>query len=108
VQDGDCLESIAARYGHNWQTIWNHPRNAAVKAARKSPNILFTGPAAYPSSVARGGLRHRQVAQVSSFLLTPPPRILGELALSAGPAASRLNATNAHCATRYHHVIPPD
>jgi hypothetical protein len=43
VQDGDCVESIAARYGLNWKTIWDHPSNAHVKAKRASPNILLPG-----------------------------------------------------------------
>jgi hypothetical protein len=47
VADGDCIESIAARNGHLWETIWNHPQNAIVKNARVSPNILLPGDRLY-------------------------------------------------------------
>ena len=43
VEQGDCLSSIAARYGFDWRTLWDHPQNAALKKARKDPNILFPG-----------------------------------------------------------------
>jgi Putative peptidoglycan binding domain len=43
VQEGDCIDSIAFAAGHLWQTIWNHPNNAALKALRVSRNILFPG-----------------------------------------------------------------
>ena len=58
IQQGDCLESIAAATGHRWETIWNHPQNLALKAARACPNILLPGDLLYvpekqPKSVSR-------------------------------------------------------
>lgn len=47
VQQGDCLNSIAKEFGLLWTTIWNHPRNASLKAKRKDPNILYPGDALY-------------------------------------------------------------
>ena len=41
VSQGECLNSIAARYGFAWKTIWNHADNADLKALRKNPNVLF-------------------------------------------------------------------
>lgn len=43
VQSGDTLSSIAEAHGHFWQTLWNDPANAALKAARSNPEILQPG-----------------------------------------------------------------
>ena len=43
VDLGDSIPSIAKQNGFFWETIWNHPQNAALKAKRKDPNILFPG-----------------------------------------------------------------
>src|SRR5882724_8132013 len=43
VKPGDCVSSIAYSRGFFWETLWNHPSNAALKNARKDPNILNPG-----------------------------------------------------------------
>jgi hypothetical protein len=43
VSQGDSIPSIAADNGFFWETIWNHPENAQLKAKRKSPNQLVPG-----------------------------------------------------------------
>lgn len=43
VQQGDCVFSIADRAGLFWETVWNHPRNQALKQKRGSPHVLLPG-----------------------------------------------------------------
>lgn len=43
VRQGDCLSSIAARFGFDWQSLWEHPDNAALRSQRGNPNVLSPG-----------------------------------------------------------------
>lgn len=44
VKQGEHLSSIARKYGFtDYQTIWNHAENAALKQQRQNPNVLFPG-----------------------------------------------------------------
>lgn len=43
VRSGDCIHSLAAEHELDWQTIWDHPANAALRARRASPGILSPG-----------------------------------------------------------------
>jgi hypothetical protein len=43
VVQGDCISSIAEKYGFFPDQIWNHPENSSLKQKRKSPDILYPG-----------------------------------------------------------------
>ncbi|MFO0612372.1 MAG: hypothetical protein U0414_07285 [Polyangiaceae bacterium] len=41
VQQGECVFSIAARLGLEWETIWNHSANQRLREKRGSPAALL-------------------------------------------------------------------
>lgn len=43
VEPGDSIDSIAEQTGHFWQTLWDHPDNAALKSVRPSRTVLMPG-----------------------------------------------------------------
>jgi hypothetical protein len=44
VSPGECLASIAERYGFtNPRVVYDHPANEALRAARPDPNVLLAG-----------------------------------------------------------------
>ena len=67
AQQGECIYSIAARTGHDWKTLWDHPENVALKEARKNPAVLLPGdrvhvPEIKPKTInLETGKRHRIV-----------------------------------------------
>ena len=43
VQRGECVASIAARYGVGWREVWDHPQNAELRRLRGDPGVLRVG-----------------------------------------------------------------
>ena len=43
VAQGECLTSIADRYGLYWQTLWNDPGNNSLRERGRHPNTLMPG-----------------------------------------------------------------
>jgi hypothetical protein len=43
VREGECIASIAEDAGHDWEYLWNHADNAALRAARSDPHMLLPG-----------------------------------------------------------------
>lgn len=43
VREGDCIDSIAVRFGFFPDTLWNHGSNADLKQERKQGNVLQPG-----------------------------------------------------------------
>jgi hypothetical protein len=54
VVQGECLSSLAAKYGVSWKKIYNHPNNSAFRAKRPNPNIICPNDQVYiPDPVLR-------------------------------------------------------
>jgi hypothetical protein len=43
VKAGECIDSIAFKYGFFPETVWQHPQNEDLRDLREDPNILFAG-----------------------------------------------------------------
>jgi hypothetical protein len=43
VRRGECINSIAAKYGFFWETIWNHGPNGGLKDSRPNADHLYPG-----------------------------------------------------------------
>ena len=43
AKQGECIDSIAMKYGFFPMTLWSHPSNEGLRASRKNRNVLFPG-----------------------------------------------------------------
>jgi hypothetical protein len=76
VRPGDCLCSIAARYGFaSYEDIYNAPQNAEFKKKRPNPNVIYPGDVVMIPKIPlrtymlATGTRHRIVVQVPKVVL---------------------------------------
>jgi Putative peptidoglycan binding domain len=75
VTQGDCVASIAYEDGFHWETLWNHPSNAGLKAARKDPNVLAPGDVVHVPD-RRDRVVERPTTQRHRFRLKNTPALL--------------------------------
>jgi len=47
VEQGECLSSIARRYGLTWKILWDNSHNAELRKKREDPNVLMPGDQVY-------------------------------------------------------------
>ncbi len=63
VKQGECLSSIAVKYGHLPDKIWDDSKHAKLKEKRKDPNVLYPGDVIFvPDKVEKeesGGTKQR-------------------------------------------------
>ena len=76
VQQGECLSSIAYDYKlSSWQVIYNDPHNAAFKAKRPDPNVIYAGDELFIPDLAPHQ-EDRATDQQHVFVVTFPPTFL--------------------------------
>lgn len=114
VRPGDCVESIAASFGCGWQPLWEHPRNAALRALRGDPNLLAPGDlvrlpvqlAPRGNTVAKGGTHTFEGTAPTTmldvrFVERPDDAEEGEAEGSARPVAGAAYVVRALDVERY-------
>jgi len=108
VVRGDNLTAIARRFGlKTWQELYNNPENAAFRAKRPNPNLIFPGDllmvpdgaAPAPPTPARpGSLVIEPFKEATPFLIATRSHNLLKEDLNSSPSAPRLPATRAGAA----------
>lgn len=83
VVQGDCLATIARKYGFaDWRTIYNHPQNTDFRSRRTNPNIIFPGDQIYVPDLDSGeqdaATDQRHTYVISSPLTTIRIRVQDE------------------------------
>jgi hypothetical protein len=72
VKQGDYLALIAYRLGFDADTVWNDPSNAALRAQRPDPNVLFPGDVLSVPTPAPSTGAALETGQTNSFTVNPP------------------------------------
>jgi N-acetylmuramoyl-L-alanine amidase len=91
VVQGDCLSSIARRFGlEDWRIIYNHPDNADFKRNRPNPNLIYPGDQLIIPSLDPTPTDGCAVDQKHTFEVTLPQTLL-VLKLSDGVQGAYAN-----------------
>jgi N-acetylmuramoyl-L-alanine amidase len=56
VRQGDYLARLAHLHGFDAEEVWNHPKNEALRALRRDPEVLAPGDVIYLPRKAQAGL----------------------------------------------------
>ena len=75
VEVGDCLSSIADKFGFFWETLWDDPNNAELRARRSDPNVLMPGDSVFVPD-KREKTEPGETGEVHVFQLQGVPAIL--------------------------------
>lgn len=76
VKQGECLASIAKRYGFcDFRAVYDHARNGSFKQKRPNPNIIYPGDILFiPDKQAKQ--ERRQASQRHAFAIPRPVKTL--------------------------------
>lgn len=69
VQPGECLDSIAERYGFSdWEVVYRHPKNEPLRRKRPNPHLLHPGDVIYIPELHKQAQRYA-TGQTHQFVL---------------------------------------
>jgi Putative peptidoglycan binding domain/LysM domain len=72
VVQGDCLSSIASRFGFSdWRVLYDHPSNAELRTKRPNPNLICPGDQLFVPEKERNVVRVA-TGQVHHFVVRRP------------------------------------
>jgi hypothetical protein len=77
IRQSDYLLKIAHKFNFDPDTVWNDPKNDALRKARPNPNILFAGDLLYiPDQLNSDPPSHELIAgSTNTFVATDPPTV---------------------------------
>lgn len=69
VEQGESIESLARDYNLSWQSLWDHPRNRALRERRQDPHVLAPGDQVYIPESGGSRTAAARTGQVNRFTL---------------------------------------
>ncbi len=83
------MESIAHTAGHFWETVWEHPENAALRELRRSPHVLLPGDVVFVPPLAAKEVERATGKQHPFHRKGVPSRLKIRFMVDDQPRASR-------------------